>query len=44
MLTGWQRGKPYVYSDAEIDALLRQRWLCRQRAGCADGPTIPCSG
>jgi hypothetical protein len=21
-----------------------RRWPCRQRTGCADGPTIPCSG
>ncbi|WP_247776635.1 hypothetical protein [Bradyrhizobium sp. CW1] len=45
MLPGWKRAKPYVYSDAETDALLTAALaLPASGTGCADGPIIPCSG
>jgi hypothetical protein len=44
LLPSLKRAKPYVYSDAEIDALLVAALACRQQTDCADGPTTICSG
>lgn len=40
LLPPLQRAKPYVYTDAQINALLERRWPCRQQTDCADGPII----
>jgi hypothetical protein len=39
-----KRAKPYVYSDAEIDALLAAALALPPATDCGDGPTIICSG
>ena len=39
-----KRAKPYVYSDAEIDALLKAALPCLLQPDCDAGLIIICSG
>ena len=39
-----KRARPYLYSDAEIQALLRAALKLPSHGDCGRGPTIACSG
>ena len=43
VLPGWKRAKPYVYSDAQIDALLAAAMDLPPEDGCGDRPAAHCS-